>query len=60
MFKHISNKKTEIRNMMIQHIVKITHIKITHYIDNTKNNANKCSNACCTFTGFPTCYQETR
>ena len=33
-------------------MTKITHGKITHYIDGTKKNANKRSSAC-TFTGFP-------
>ena len=46
--------------MTIQHMTKITHVKITHYIDNTKNNANKCSNACCTFTDFPRDFQLNR
>ena len=40
--------------MITQYMKKITHVKITHYIDNTKNNAIKCSNACFTFTGFST------
>ena len=34
-------------------MTKITHVKIKHYIDDKKNNANKWSNACCTFTCFP-------
>ena len=31
--------------MIIQNMTKITHVQITHYIDHTKNNANKCNNA---------------
>ena len=34
-------------------MTKITRQRNTYYIHDTKNNANKCSNACCTFNGFP-------
>ena len=43
----------ENQDMIIQYMTKITHVKITHYMGDTKDNANKCSNTCCTFTRFP-------
>ena len=39
-------KQTENQHTIIKHMIKITHVKITNYIDDMKNNANKCSNAC--------------
>ena len=36
-----------------QHMTIITHVKTTHYIDDTKNNTSKYRYVYCTFTGFP-------
>ena len=33
-------------------MTKITHVKMTHYIDDTKKNVNKSSNARSTFMRF--------
>ena len=53
----ITRKQTENRDMVIQQMTKITHAKITHYIDDTKKYAIEYSNACRTFTGFPRDFQ---
>ena len=37
--------------MIMKHMTKITDFKVTHHKDDTKNNANKRSNGCCSFTG---------
>ena len=43
--------------MIIQYITKITHVKVRHNIDGTKNIANQRRNSCCTFIGFPRDFQ---
>ena len=38
-------------------MTKIIHLKIKHYIDDTRNNADKYSDTSRTFTGFPRDFQ---